>query len=204
MEGIKKNWIIFSVLSVVVVITIIFLISARGSEDDWICKEGLWTKHGNPSSAMPNTPCPGAIACTLDARICPDGSAVGRQGPNCEFAPCPGDEATSTEPVGLANPASANCKDKGGNLVMWEGPIGQYGLCFFDDNRACEEWAMLRGDCPVGGVKTTGYDTEAQRYCAWSGGSTSAVPNAICKFKDGSQCNVEEFYNGKCQKGEKI
>ena len=32
------------------------------------------------------------IACTMDARVCPDGSAVGRQGPDCEFAPCPGEE----------------------------------------------------------------------------------------------------------------
>lgn len=29
------------------------------------------------------------IACTMEAKICPDGSAVGRIGPNCEFAPCP-------------------------------------------------------------------------------------------------------------------
>jgi len=29
------------------------------------------------------------IACTLEAKICPDGSAVGRRGPNCEFAACP-------------------------------------------------------------------------------------------------------------------
>lgn len=29
------------------------------------------------------------VACTQDAKICPDGSAVGRQGPKCEFAPCP-------------------------------------------------------------------------------------------------------------------
>lgn len=28
-------------------------------------------------------------ACTMEAKICPDGSAVGRRGPNCEFAPCP-------------------------------------------------------------------------------------------------------------------
>lgn len=28
-------------------------------------------------------------ACTLDAKICPDGSTVGRTGPNCKFAPCP-------------------------------------------------------------------------------------------------------------------
>lgn len=27
-------------------------------------------------------------ACTLEARICPDGSAVGRTGPSCAFAPC--------------------------------------------------------------------------------------------------------------------
>lgn len=31
------------------------------------------------------------IACTMDAKICPDGSAVGRVAPNCEFAPCPGE-----------------------------------------------------------------------------------------------------------------
>ena len=32
----------------------------------------------------------GQVACTMEAKMCPDGSAVGRQGPNCEFAPCPG------------------------------------------------------------------------------------------------------------------
>jgi putative hemolysin len=29
------------------------------------------------------------VACTMDAKICADGTAVGRIGPNCEFAPCP-------------------------------------------------------------------------------------------------------------------
>ena len=28
-------------------------------------------------------------ACTEEAKICPDGSSVGRTGPSCEFAPCP-------------------------------------------------------------------------------------------------------------------
>lgn len=28
-------------------------------------------------------------ACTLDAMMCPDGSYVGRSGPNCEFEECP-------------------------------------------------------------------------------------------------------------------
>lgn len=30
------------------------------------------------------------VACTEEARLCPDGSAVGRSGPYCEFAPCSG------------------------------------------------------------------------------------------------------------------
>ncbi|MDP2705325.1 MAG: hypothetical protein Q8O71_02970 [bacterium] len=30
------------------------------------------------------------IACTTEAKLCPDGSAVGRTGPLCEFAKCPG------------------------------------------------------------------------------------------------------------------
>lgn len=29
-----------------------------------------------------------SVACTLEARICPDGSSVGRVPPACEFAPC--------------------------------------------------------------------------------------------------------------------
>jgi plastocyanin len=29
------------------------------------------------------------VFCTQDARLCPDGSYVSRQGPNCQFAPCP-------------------------------------------------------------------------------------------------------------------
>jgi len=31
----------------------------------------------------------GGIACTQEAKLCPDGSYVGRTGPDCEFAPCP-------------------------------------------------------------------------------------------------------------------
>jgi hypothetical protein len=34
-------------------------------------------------------PIPSPVACTMEAKICPDGSAVGRVGPKCEFSPCP-------------------------------------------------------------------------------------------------------------------
>ncbi|HYF29096.1 MAG TPA: hypothetical protein VEA36_01875 [Candidatus Paceibacterota bacterium] len=38
-----------------------------------------------PAAPTDNEP----VACTADAKLCPDGSAVGRQGPNCEFSACP-------------------------------------------------------------------------------------------------------------------
>lgn len=48
---------------------------------------------------IPRGTSPQPVACTMEAKICPDGSAVGRVGPNCEFAACP-DIATST--VGIS------------------------------------------------------------------------------------------------------
>lgn len=35
------------------------------------------------------------IACTMEAKLCPDGSYVGRTGPLCEFAQCSGENAES-------------------------------------------------------------------------------------------------------------
>ena len=79
----------------------------------------------------------------------------------------------------LANPASVYCAKKGGKNVLFNLQNGaQDGLCQFEDNMACEEWAMMRGDCPIGGIKTTGYDNTGQMYCAWLGGKTLAVPNS--------------------------
>jgi hypothetical protein len=103
----------------------------------------------------------------------------------------------------LANPASVNCVKQGGTLEIQTKEDGsQYGLCYFDDARACEEWAMMRGDCPVGGVKTTGFDTVAQKYCAWLGGQTLAVPDAICNFNDNSACLDADLYLDACKKGD--
>jgi putative hemolysin len=99
----------------------------------------------------------------------------------------------------LANPASVNCTEKGGtSTIMSKEDGSQYGLCYFDDNRACEEWAMMQGNCSVGGVKTTGFDTIDQKFCVWSGGQTLAVPNSVCTLKDGTKCSTVDFYNGDC------
>lgn len=39
---------------------------------------------------------PAAAVCTTEAKICPDGSVVGRAGPGCEFSPCPNQSSLKT------------------------------------------------------------------------------------------------------------
>ena len=85
---------------VVLIILIAVLFFMRGNEDTWICENGEWVKHGNPDKEQPTTICPKSnsdsslpltqnnVACYKDAKECPDGSIVGRTGPNCEFI-CP-------------------------------------------------------------------------------------------------------------------
>ncbi|HLP43786.1 MAG TPA: hypothetical protein VK145_00735 [Candidatus Nanoarchaeia archaeon] len=62
-----------------IIVAIIVLLLIGGSYMVW--------KKGHLFTSNSSEP----VACTLDAKICPDGSAVGRTGPNCEFAMCPGE-----------------------------------------------------------------------------------------------------------------
>ncbi len=48
------------------------------------------------TSISPNVTSTQGWECNGDAKICPDGSLVGRTGPNCEFVSCPLPNATST------------------------------------------------------------------------------------------------------------
>jgi len=41
----------------------------------------------------------GLHACTAEAKMCPDGTAVGREGPNCEFAACPTSHSVEKTPI---------------------------------------------------------------------------------------------------------
>jgi putative hemolysin len=108
--------------------------------------------------------------------------------------------------TGLRNPASQNCLDQGGTLIIEErGDGGQLGVCAFENNLQCEEWALMRGECPVGGVKVTGYATLAGRYCAITGGEYAVTANSgqadeqgTCTLPGGVQCGATEFFNGTC------
>lgn len=54
-------------------------------------------------------------ACTEEAKLCPDGSAVGRTGPECEFAACPAatnaNVANSNVPTTNMNTSARNTND---------------------------------------------------------------------------------------------
>lgn len=62
-----KKYLIVSVFVVIVGVSLFF----------WFGMNGGLFKNNLP------------VACTMEAKICPDGSAVGRTGPLCEFAKCP-------------------------------------------------------------------------------------------------------------------
>jgi hypothetical protein len=53
--------------------------SCACTKDGIACTTKACSSPGNPPST----------GCTEEAKVCPDGTAVGRTGPNCEFAPCP-------------------------------------------------------------------------------------------------------------------
>ncbi|MEW6035629.1 MAG: hypothetical protein AB1529_03380 [Candidatus Micrarchaeota archaeon] len=63
-------------------------------------------------------PSDNTTACTMEAKICPDGTAVGRTGQNCEFAPCPevkGNESNVTPPPLVGNDTDEHgCKPSAG------------------------------------------------------------------------------------------
>ena len=87
------------------------------------------------------------MACTEEAKICPDGvTAVGRNSENnCEFDPCPGE----TGGIGLPNPASVFCEEQGGTSKIITAQDGsQSGVCVLSYGIECDEWAYVRGECP--------------------------------------------------------
>ncbi len=70
----------FIILVILGVVAIVVGYSMFGSSK-------LSPANGTPTPVVTATQSP--VACTQEAKICPDGSSVGRVGPNCEFAQCP-------------------------------------------------------------------------------------------------------------------
>ena len=84
------------ILLAILVLFVVAVLRFSSPENTWLCQNGILVKHGNPRQDKPSTVCPNSkptdnnqVACTMEAKLCPDGSSVGRSGPKCEFAPCP-------------------------------------------------------------------------------------------------------------------
>lgn len=94
---------------------ILILVSAAGGYYLGVTRS---TKISPQPTVVPTMP--QGKACTMEALICPDGSSVGRTGPNCEFAPCP-------------TQANTNRKEKFcGGFAGIKCPVGY--LCKYDGN----------------------------------------------------------------------
>jgi len=98
-----------------------------------------------------------AVACTEEAKLCPDGTAVGRTGPNCEFAPC-GSE-TKVEEKQYCAPESRNVDactmdynpvcgwfNSNVNCVKYPCAITASNVCGACRNPDVEYWTP--GECP--------------------------------------------------------
>ncbi len=124
------------------------------------------------------------------------------------LAACTAVRPLNTPKTHVANPASENCAKQGGTLkIETAGDSSQYGLCMFSDTMACEEWALMNGDCPVGGVDISSSPSEQVTYCLVTGNQyttmdmDTAPPSTkeLCILKSGKNCDVLDFYTGRCK-----
>ncbi|MEK7653201.1 MAG: DUF333 domain-containing protein [Patescibacteria group bacterium] len=80
-----------------------------------------------------------------DTWLCQNGEWVKHGNP---VSPMP---ITGCGNTAIANPASAFCLKQGGNSTIKTNPNGgEYGVCFFSDGSACEEWSYFRNECQPG------------------------------------------------------
>lgn len=104
--------------------------------------------------------------------------------------------------VWLGNMASQYCEENGWTSKIATKTDGsQYGICYFEDNRQCEEWAFYRGECPYGWRKITGYIWEYAKYCAITGNEfinkwqdKNGDDIWDCKLTSGTVVNAVEYY----------
>ena len=62
-----------------------------------IVAAGVWVVRTQKKDSAP-----GPLGCTTEAKVCPDGTAVARSGPHCEFAACPAVVRPETEATSAA------------------------------------------------------------------------------------------------------
>ena len=149
------------------------------------------------------------VNCPTDAMICPDGTAVGRSGPDCEFDPCPDapdtDSGTEGDPppdacppdLSYFEPAACPSKDEGTPYVIDPG-------CYVD----CDPGEPVCGEaevCLTLEVNPCICDEGEACCAACSAGSALCVPVSTgegCEGVAGTSFeSVEQYECGISKKG---
>lgn len=116
----------------------------------------------------------GSKACTAEAMICPDGSSVGRTGPNCEFTACP---TIYPKPI-------TECKkdsDCSSPLYTCQEKEGVGTMCTDNDPSCISTYEITKGECKLknGSGCRADFDCESGNLCI----------SKICTNPIGRQCN---------------
>jgi putative hemolysin len=114
-------------------------------------------------------------------------SAATQSAPPQDAAPTSTVQENTPEPgANIANPASENCVQQGGAVSIQKNSDGsEYGLCVFPDGKQCEEWALLRGECPVGGIPAVGLTPSGNTNTAEFGRVKIAFDDQLAKSAKG-------------------
>jgi putative hemolysin len=151
---------------------LIVLVIFGSAYSDKIFKDSVWQNHNFQIKKDKNYP-EKSVACSMDAKLCPDGSSVERSGSNCEFAPCPEEKensksnpspdeknnsnliqaekcyqqiseaANNLDHPGMANPAAVFCTCMGGKLESVETAAGQDANCIVG-GKTYSQWEYFR------------------------------------------------------------
>ena len=125
------------------------------------------------------------MACTADAKICPDGSAVGRIAPDCEFAPCPepSDTGTGTAGCDYSKPEPkyvGKSADECSRIRF----MCELNREYFEDECGCG--CKLKGTAPAQNT-TSNQDELKQNYCTPEQRNADAciqLYNPVCGWFD--------------------
>lgn len=109
------------------------------------------------------------VVCTEDAKLCPGGSYVGRQGPDCSFAPCP--------------PAPLSYKDAVYTVDGVPHTLGESGVAYF-------------GNDVLGDLDGDGASDAAFLFTYDGGGSGTFYYVTVALHKDGGYTGTNAVFLG--------